>query len=152
MNSTEPVERTTSALRSSESAEEINTPMSQLLGDTLLRQITLYLADVFMATSIFGVCSNSVNIVIFYKMGFSVVTNISLFCLAIVDLLSLFIFIIYACAAHPLIRDDYLMMSLHDISMSLFPFRYFVNAMGSWIDQCRTILLRGFSYEGNTKL
>ena len=133
MNSTEPEERTTSGLRFSESADQINTSGSQLLSDALLEELLLYFMNIVMPITIFGIFSNSVNIVVFYKMGFSVVTNICLFCLAIVDISCLSIMMIDQCANHPLIRDDYLVMSLHDMSMSLFPVRYFVWAMAAWI-------------------
>ena len=122
MDSTEPEERTTSG--SSE---------PQLLGDAQLEEILLYLSSLVTAISIFGILSNCVNIVVFYKMGFSVVINISLFCLAIADLLCVLYLILGSCAVHPLIRDDYLVMSLFDIALSLNPVHYFFSAMGAWI-------------------
>ena len=122
MNSTEPKERTT--LDSSE---------PQLLGDAQLEEMMLYFSSLVTAICIFGILSNCVNIVVLYKMGFSVVTNISLFCLAIADLLCVLYVILAACSVHPLIRDDYLVMSLYDFALSLNPVHYFSSAMGAWI-------------------
>ena len=133
MNSTEPEERTTSAPISSVSVKEINTSDSQLLSDALLQEILLYFNNFVMAISIFGIFSNSVNIVVFYKMGFSVVTNISLVCLANVDMFCLFIIIIGSCAGHPAIRDDYLVISMYDLAITLTRVHYFFSAMGAWI-------------------
>ena len=82
MNSTEPEERTTSELRSSQAAIEIDTSKPQLLSDAQLEELLSYLPNLVTAISIFGILCNIVNIV-FYKMDFSVVTNISPLCLEI---------------------------------------------------------------------
>ena len=44
-----------------------------------LTALGLYIFSITITGSVFGIFSNIVNIVIFYKMGFSTVSNISLF-------------------------------------------------------------------------
>ena len=112
----------------------MNVSDSQLLSESHTSMIRIGECSVLIAISIFGILSNVVNIVVYYRMGFSITANISLFCLAITDLYSLLFHILFSSfGAHPLINDDHLFMSLKDLNLTLNTLYQGFTAMGSWI-------------------
>ena len=106
---------------------------TQMLSYSNLSTILTYIFSVTAFVAFFGILSNIANIVVFYKMGFSSVSNISLFCLAIVDFCSLCIILIFAVGNLPLFQNAYLTISFLDVSLAIGSVYYSFSAMGSWI-------------------
>ena len=95
-----------------------------LLINSYITPFTIFLCAI-------GVSSNMVNILLFYKMGFSSSSNISLFCLAIADACTVAAAFLIAC--WDTFDDDHLPMSLQDVALTISTVYYFFSFMGSWI-------------------
>ena len=95
--------------------------------------ILSYVLTISIPICIFGICSNIVNILVFYKMGFSSPTNISLFCLAIADLLTLCYSIISSFGNLPAFQDADLSFSMGDVARVGAHVYYSSCAIGSWL-------------------
>ena len=106
---------------------------TQILSDSDLATIFTYIFSVISLVAVFGILSNIANIVVFYRMGFSSVSNISLFCLAVVDLCSLCIILLFALGNLPLFQNAYLIISFTDVNLAIAGVYYSFSAMGSWI-------------------
>ena len=106
---------------------------AQLMSDAQYRVLLLYFFSILLATSIFGIFSNIANIVVFYKMGFSVASNINLFCLAITDLYCVCHFTVISLGNHPLLQNPSLVISMQDLTYFLTLLYYGFSAVGSWI-------------------
>ena len=106
---------------------------TQILSDSDRSRIFTYIFSVMSLVTFFGIFSNIANIVVFYRMGFSSVSNISLFCLAVVDLCSLCIILLIAVGNLPLFQNPYLIISLMDVTLAIGSVYYSFSAMGAWI-------------------
>ena len=98
-----------------------------------MNMIMIWQSSVLFAISIFGIFSNVVNMLVFYRMGFTITTNISLFCLAIADFYTLVFILLATVGGHPMINDDHLFISLEDLTKTIGTLYYGCTAMGSWI-------------------
>ena len=98
--------------------------------------VSFYIFSFSILICIFGMFSNVVNITVFYKMGFSTPSNISLFCLAVVDLATLAYILLISLTNHPGIcvyleaGMDRTMVSVARAGASPF---YSFCAVGAWI-------------------
>ncbi|KAK3783905.1 hypothetical protein RRG08_048684 [Elysia crispata] len=101
--------------------------------------IVFYVFGATILISFFGVLSNIANILIFYKMGFSSPSNISLFCLALVDLLILCYILIVSFGNHPLFVGADLPFSLPDAARTGALVYYGCSAISSWITAIITV-------------
>ena len=79
----------------------------------------------------FGIFSNIVNIVVFYKMGLTSASNISLFLLAIADAFS--VCAILLTSFQDMFDDSHLPMKMGDVALLTSHAFYFFSAMCSWI-------------------
>ena len=95
--------------------------------------ILSYLFTICIPICIFGIFSNIVNILVFYKVGFSSPTNISLFCLAIADSLTLCYTLIANFGNHPVFQNADLSISMYDVTRVGAHVYYSSLAIGSWI-------------------
>ena len=109
---------------------------SQLLSLSLLRECFFYLVSISIPICIFGMFSNVANIMVFYKMGFSIPSNISLFCLAVVDLATLAYTLLVSLTSHPGILINFpasMGITLFSVARAgASPF-YSLCAVGAWI-------------------
>ena len=83
--------------------------------------------------AIFGTLANVANIVVFYRMGFSVTSNISLFALAISDLICVFNILVIWLVHHPAFYYEEFYMRLTDIVILMIPIFHCSSAFGSWV-------------------
>ncbi|GFS10218.1 chemosensory receptor B [Elysia marginata] len=107
--------------------------VSQLLSSADLITMMLYTFSTTIPICIFGILSNIVNIVVFYKMGFSSPSNINLFCLAIADLLILCYILLVSAGNHPLFLNARLSISMVDVARTGALVYYSFSALASWI-------------------
>ncbi|KAK3799577.1 hypothetical protein RRG08_053206 [Elysia crispata] len=110
--------------------DSMATPVVPLMSHTELQVALTCIFSLAIPVCIFGLCSNIVNIIVFYRMGFSIPTNISLFCLAIADWLTLAVTIVVVFGRHPAFQNANLIMSIRNVNAVVYPG---VSAMGSWI-------------------
>ena len=108
------------------------TPL-ELISEDQLNTIYLYTTSIAIPVCIFGLASNIANIVVFYKMGLSSVSNICFFCLAITDFNCVSYILIVACAYHPGIEHTFLPIPMRDAVLIYDTVYYGFSAMGSWI-------------------
>ncbi|KAK3730972.1 hypothetical protein RRG08_014251 [Elysia crispata] len=125
------VEIATGAMNTSK--EDVKFPIKPLLTYDGLFNILSYLLSISIPICIFGIFSNIVNILVFFKMGFSSPTNISLFCLAIADLLTLCYALIASLGNHPAFQDVDLSFSMRDLTRVGAHVYFSSCAIGSWI-------------------
>ena len=112
----------------------MNTSASQLISISLLDATNTYVCSISISISLLGIFGNIGNIIVFYKMGFSIPANISLFCLAIADLYCLVSTGLGSAAKLPAFKyADDLVMSVQDVSHTLASVYIGFSAMGSWI-------------------
>ena len=113
--------------------DSMATPVVPLMSHTELQVALTCIFSLAIPVCIFGLCSNVVNIIVFYRMGFSIPTNISLFCLAIADWLTLAITTVVVFGEHPALQNANLIMSMRDVKFTIAVAYPGVSAMGSWI-------------------
>ena len=105
-----------------------------LISTAQLHTINLYVFSIAIPVCIFGLASNIANIVVFYKMGLSSVSNICFFCLAITDFNCVTYILVVAFAFHLGMEPHaFLPMSMIDVVMISDTAYYGFSAMGSWI-------------------
>ena len=119
---------------------------TQILSDALLVELLKPVHVVIYPCIIMGVFTNTVNILVFWRLDFSTVSNISLFSLSIADLVNLvFIASILICNS-PFFTLEVFMPS-SDFSTISYPLHYSVMAFSSWIttvismERCCCIML-----------
>ena len=98
--------------------DSMATPVVPLMSHTELQVALTYIFSLAIPVCIFGLCSNVVNIIVFYRMGFSIPTNISLFSLAIADWLTLAISTVVVFGRHPAFQTANL-MSMRDVTFTV---------------------------------
>ena len=125
------VEIATGAMNTSK--DDVKFPIKPLLTYDGLFNILSYLLSISIPICIFGIFSNIVNILVFFKMGFSSPTNISLFCLAIADLLTLCYALIASLGNHPAFQDVDFSFSMRDLTRVGAHVYFSSCAIGSWI-------------------
>ena len=106
---------------------------SELITTDQLNTISLYIFSIAIPVCIFGLASNIANIVVFYKMGFSSVSNICFFCLAITDFNCVSYLLVVAFAYHPGLDHAFLPISMVEVVLISDTVYYSFSAMGSWI-------------------
>ena len=115
------------------SMENAKMSIQPLLTYDKIIYILSYLLTISIPICIFGIFTNIVNILVFYKMGFSSPTNISLFCLSIADLLTLCYSLVASFGNYPAFQNADLCFSMHDVSRVGAHVYYSSCAIGSWI-------------------
>ena len=88
-------------------------------------------SPITIAICTFGIFSNIINIVVFYKMGLTSASNISLFLLAIADAFS--VCAILLISFQDMFDDSHLPMKIGDVALLTTHAFYFFSAMCSWI-------------------
>ena len=106
----------------------------ELITTAQLNTISLYTCSITISVCIFGLASNIANIVVFYNMGLSSVSNICFFCLAVTDFNCVTYILVVAFTFHPGLQPHaFLPMAMLDIVMVSDIVYYGFPAMGSWI-------------------
>ena len=107
--------------------------VEMVLTNAQLDFIYTYLLAFNGALSAFGMITNILNIIIFYKMGFALTTNYSFFVLAITDFFFVVHNFIAAILWYPLVND--LLFNFSWVSVMYFasPFTVSYSAFGSWV-------------------
>ena len=98
--------------------------------------VSFYIFSFSILICIFGIFSNLVNIIVFYKMGFSKPSNISLFCLAVVDLATLAFILLVSLTSHPgiyIYLEAGMDITLFSIARAAASPFYSFCAVGAWI-------------------
>ena len=90
-----------------------------------------FMSPLQIAICTFGIFSNIINILVFYKMGLSSASNINLFLLAIADAFS--ISGILLISFQDIYEDSHLPMNMGDVALLTSHAFYFFSAMCSWI-------------------
>ncbi|KAK3802287.1 hypothetical protein RRG08_016678 [Elysia crispata] len=90
-----------------------------------------FMSPLQIAICTFGIFSNIINILVFYKMGLSSASNINLFLLAIADAFS--ISAILLISFQDIYEDSHLPMNMGDVALLTSHAFYFFSAMCSWI-------------------
>ena len=123
-----------------------NAGSTQILSDALLLELLKPIHVLIYPFIIMGVLTNTVNILVFWRLDFSAVSNISLFSLSIADLMNL-VFIANSLVCNsPFFTLEVFMPSLH-FSLISHPLHYSVMAFSSWItavismERCCCIML-----------
>ena len=112
----------------------VTSSSSELISTAQLNTISLYTFSITIPVCIFGLASNIANIVVFYKMGLSSVSNVCFFCLSITDLSCVSYMLVVAFVFHPGLEPHaFLPISMLDIVRTFDTVYYAVSAMGSWI-------------------
>ena len=89
------------------------------------------ISPIEVAICTFGIFSNIINILVFYKMGLSSTSNISLFLLAIADACN--VSAIMVISLQEVFDDSHLPMRMEDVALLASHAFYFFSAMCSWI-------------------
>ena len=109
------------------------TVQAPLLSEEMTAQLYTWLLYISVPITIFGSLANVANIVVFYRMGFSVTSNISLFALAISDLICIVYVLVMFLTYHPAADNVNFYMRLHEIFVLLMPIFHCSSAFGSWV-------------------
>ncbi|KAK3784660.1 hypothetical protein RRG08_054784 [Elysia crispata] len=115
------------------SADTATAKLFPLLGYAQLITICMYVFSITIPICVFGMLTNIANVLVFYKMGISTPSNISLFCLAIADFFTLCFILIISLGNNPLFLNADLVMSMRDIARMVASVYYGFSALGSWI-------------------
>ncbi|KAK3756710.1 hypothetical protein RRG08_018434 [Elysia crispata] len=91
----------------------------------------LCVSPFIIAICTFGIVSNIINILVFYKMGLSSSSNISLFSLAIADACT--VSAVLMMSFEDMFDDSHLPMRMRDVTLFTSHVYYFFSAMCSWI-------------------
>ncbi|RUS88440.1 hypothetical protein EGW08_003777 [Elysia chlorotica] len=113
--------------------------LAPLLSYAQLLNILFYVFNLTIPISFFGILTNITNILVFYKMGFSSPSNLSLFCLAISDLLCLCYILIVSFGNHPLFAYVDVAFSLPDVTRTGANVYWASAAIGAWITAVITV-------------
>ena len=108
------------------------TESTPLLSDEMFNQtleVIIVLVSFFV---LLGVFTNTANIIVFWRIGFSTVTNISFFTLSFTDLLTLIFIAITTISNSPFYRIDVFMPG-YEFSLLANPLQYSIMAISSWI-------------------
>ena len=106
----------------------------ELISTAQLNTISLYTFTITIPVCIFGLASNIANIVVFYKMGLSSVSNNCFFCLVITDFSCVSYLLVVAFTFHPGLKPHaFLPMAMLDVVLIFDTVYYSFFAMGSWI-------------------
>ena len=106
----------------------------ELISEDQLNTIYLYTTSIAIPVCIFGLASNITNIIVFYKMGLSSVSNICFFCLAITDFSCVSYILVVAFTFHPGLQPHaFLPMAMLDVVLIYDSVYYGFCAMGSLI-------------------
>ena len=106
---------------------------SELISTDQINTIYMCTYSIAIPVCIFGLASNIANIVVFYKMGLSSVSNICFFCLAITDFNCVSFILVAAFAYHPGLKHTFIPISMFDVVLINDSVYYGFSAMGSWI-------------------
>ena len=131
MDITDREEKTNQKLNGS--ADDVSLPILPLLSHAQYATVILYAFSIAIPVCTFGIFSNILNILVFYKMGLSTPSNVTLFCLAITDLLTLLYVLLTAFGNLFAFLETYLGISMLDVSRIGALAYYSVSAMSSWI-------------------
>ena len=107
--------------------------VSELITFDQLQVANLCIFSIGIPVCVLGIFSNSANITVFYKMGFSSASNVCLFCLAVTDWLCLAYILVVVVGCHPLIEPVHLPMMFGDAIYIISSVYYGFSAMCSWI-------------------
>ena len=105
----------------------------ELISSDHLYTIYMCICSVIIPVCFLGLASNIANIIVFYKMGLSSVSNICFFCLAITDFNCVSYILIVAFAYHPGLDHAFLPIPMVDVALINDTVYYSFSAMGSWI-------------------
>ncbi|RUS84689.1 hypothetical protein EGW08_007559 [Elysia chlorotica] len=83
--------------------------------------------------SIFGICTNALNIVVFCRMGFSSPSNINMLCLAVADWLTLAVIALVAIGDLPALQTTEIGRSVRFSMVNAWVYYYSFSGMGSWL-------------------
>ena len=108
----------------------IPTVLPLMTHDEFLRFLQFF-SPLPIAICTFGIFSNIINILVFYKMGLSSSSNISLFLLAIADASSVSAILIIS--LQEVFDDSHLPMTMEDVALLTTHAFFFFSAMCSWI-------------------
>ena len=99
-------------------------------------QLDLIMIGLFAINSmiaIFGIVTNIMNIIIFYKLGLALTINYSFFVLAITDLLYVVHGLINNIIWYPLVHDVFFNFSWSSLMYFVAPINVGYSAFGSWV-------------------
>ncbi|RUS89318.1 hypothetical protein EGW08_002925 [Elysia chlorotica] len=114
---------------------EINAsiPLEPFMSYKDLVTMNLVLCPVINCLVVFGICTNVANVLVYYRIGFSSPSTISLFCLSITDTYCLIYISLSSIGILPWVRVADYPIALVEVAYILSPVRHSVAATGSWI-------------------
>ncbi|RUS76189.1 hypothetical protein EGW08_016033 [Elysia chlorotica] len=95
--------------------------------------LSLVVSPVLICLVVFGICTNVANVLVYYRIGFSSPSTISLFCLSITDTYCLFNISLTSIGILPWVWVADHPIALMEVAYILSAVRYSVAATGSWI-------------------
>ncbi|GFO07552.1 peptide receptor gpcr [Plakobranchus ocellatus] len=104
-----------------------------LISDQVAGVFFLVICYTLVSTSSLGVIANIANVLVFWKMGFTVVCNISFFCLSLSDLFCSGFLILQGMSIQPNVARLDLKISVKDITTYMCPIFWCISAFGSWV-------------------
>ena len=122
----------TSPTSNGSASSSLTSTPSELISSDQLNTIYMYTYSITIPVCIFGLASNIINIVVFYKMGLSSVSNICFFCLAVTDFHCVSYILVVSLTLHPELKP-FLPTSMRDAVLIYDTVYYGFSAMGSWI-------------------
>ncbi|GFR95744.1 chemosensory receptor A [Elysia marginata] len=115
-------------------AEQQQGAVGQLLSYADYVVIAVCTHSLGVLISAFGLSSNMVNILVFYKVGFASTSSISLFSLAICDIFIVVFVLVTLLTSHPWFpSDDHMIISMRDVSIVASLVFFSLPGMGAWI-------------------
>ena len=123
-----------------------STSSSQILSDDLLLQMNQGISVLMSFFILLGIFSNITNIVVFWRMGFSAISNINLAALSVTDLMTLIFLTVVLCGNNGFFTLE-TFVSAKDMSLLIAPLFYTSLAFSSWItaiinmERCCCIML-----------
>ena len=122
------------------------TKLTQLPSDEISAKAFNAAEALTIIFAVLGVFTNTGNIVVFWKMGFSTVSTISFFSLSIADLLTL-IFVANNAVSYSALYKIDLIVSGYHFALLCYPLKFSMMSMSSWItavinmERCCCIML-----------
>ena len=116
-----------------ESADDTDAPITPLISQAVFLKISFYYTCISIPICLFGIFTNIIDILVFYKIGFSSPSTISLFCLAISDSLILLYIMLTSIAYHPAVVKADLTIAMRDVTRAAAMTYYCFCALSSWI-------------------
>ena len=123
----------TASARNGSARIQLTPAPSELMSVDQLDTVCLYTYSIAIPVCIFGLISNITNIIVYYKMGLSSVSNICFFCLAITDFNCVSYILVVSFVHHPRLEQPFLPISLNDVALISDTVYFGFSAMGSWI-------------------